>query len=185
MIKLAVANRLFWLALLIVGFGIIGFVDLVVQQNYRLGADDPQIQMAEDSAAALKQGKSPDSLIPPYSVDITQSLAPFETIVNSKLQIIATNATAPNPSILLPPLGVFTDAAKEGELNFTWQTADGQRFATIVTPAGSDFVLAARSLKEVEKREDLLLDITIVAWICVLLTVAVLYKLSRIIQSAK
>lgn len=179
MAKPSKQNVFYWLALLIVGFGIVGFVAFVVQQNYRLSANDPQIQMAEDTAAALQQGRAPSKLVPPGSVDITRSLAPFETIIDKQLRIVATNATANDAGLLLPPSGVFKDAAKKGEMRFTWQTAEGQRFATVVVPTANNFVITARSLKEVEKREDLLMIMAGVTLVCIALTVGVLYAVSR------
>jgi len=178
MAKAAKTSIFYWLAVLVVSFGIVGFADLAVQQNYRLSANDPQIQMAEDAVAALQHGEVPTSVVGSSKVDVRNSLAPFEIIVDKQLHVLASTAEQPDPTQLLPPHGVFTDAAKKGELRFTWQTADGQRFATVVDPTPNGFVVAARSLKEVEKRESNLFILTVIAWLCVLAVVALAYWLS-------
>ena len=66
-----------WLPLAIATAGLCGLAYLVVQQSLRMGANDPQIQMAEDSAAALNSGSSIDLIIPTAKVEIANSLALF------------------------------------------------------------------------------------------------------------
>jgi len=47
-----------WLLIAIVVTGLIGLVYVAVQQDLRQGANDPQIQMAEDTAAKFANGQS-------------------------------------------------------------------------------------------------------------------------------
>ena len=47
-----------WLPLGLVTLILCGLVNLAVQQNYRMSANDPQIQIAEDVADAVSQGKA-------------------------------------------------------------------------------------------------------------------------------
>jgi hypothetical protein len=141
-----------WLLVALGGFGLILFTEAAVQQNYRMSANDPQIQMAEDAAAALSHGASPDSLLPNGRVDQEQSLAPFIIIINKQRQIVATSADRGSDSAL-PPVGVFDNVDAHGEQRLSWQTGQGVRFATVVAPATNGYVIAARSLKEVESRE--------------------------------
>lgn len=42
-----------WLPLAVTIIAVFGGICLTVQQSYRMGANDPQIQMAEDAARAL------------------------------------------------------------------------------------------------------------------------------------
>lgn len=49
----------------------------LVQQNYRMSANDPQIQMAEDAAAALNKGRNIQSVVLLDNVDISKSLGVF------------------------------------------------------------------------------------------------------------
>lgn len=48
-----------WLPMAVVITVLAGLVYLNIQQAYRLGADDPQIQMAEDGASALAAAEAP------------------------------------------------------------------------------------------------------------------------------
>src|SRR5579871_6624616 len=89
----------YWLALLLVGYGIVLFTGLAVQQNYRQTANDPQLQLAEDAAAAWQAGQQPKNIVPATTVDTSQSLAPFVTIINNQRQVLASNALEPS----LPP----------------------------------------------------------------------------------
>ena len=53
--------------------------------------------------------------------------------------------------------GVFGSMARNGEARFTWQPAPGVRAATVITSfdgSSKGFVLAGRSLREVEQLED-------------------------------
>ena len=53
-----------WLPLAIATAGLCALVYLTVQQSLRMGANDPQIQMAEDAASQLNTGMSMDSVVP-------------------------------------------------------------------------------------------------------------------------
>lgn len=141
-----------WALVALAGSGLILFTEVAVQQNYRQTANDPQIQTAEDAATALSHGASPDSVAPTTKVDKEHSLAPFMIIINKQRQIVATNVEGGSDSAL-PPVGVFDNVDAHGEQHLSWQTAQGVRFATVVTPATNGYVVAARSLKEVEMRE--------------------------------
>jgi hypothetical protein len=52
-----------WLLIALVVIGLIGLVYAVVQQDLRQGAIDPQIQMAEDTAAKLADGQSIQNVV--------------------------------------------------------------------------------------------------------------------------
>ena len=144
---------------------------VAIQQDMRIGANDPQIQMAEDAAAALARGATPQSLVPDMPrgaarTDISQSLAPFLVIYNANGQPVASTAkigdelTGTTP---VPPAGVFAYTASRGEDRLTWQPRPDVRIAAVVEAYpdsfGGDtagFVLAGRSLREVERRESML-----------------------------
>jgi len=53
-----------WLPLLVVISAFSGLAYASVQQAYRQGADDPQIQMAEDTAYALDHGQVIGDILP-------------------------------------------------------------------------------------------------------------------------
>src|SRR5262249_15418851 len=56
---------------------VMGVLYMNVQQGYRTGANDPQIQMAEDITADIKQGHSISPCLKDDTVDLAKSLSPF------------------------------------------------------------------------------------------------------------
>ena len=127
-----------------------------VQQVLRSGANDPQIQLAEDAARALGRGATPESVVPANNVSIAESLAAFVIVYDSTMQPLAGSGKY-HDRLLAPPAGVFEHARARGEARVTWQPAPALRIATVIVPAatatGARFVLAGRSLREVEARE--------------------------------
>lgn len=142
-----------WLPLAIATAGLCGLVYLTVQQSLRLGGNDPQIQMAEDSASALNSGASIDSIIPAAKVEIADSLAVFLIVFDDSGKILASSATL-HGAVPTYPVGVLDYTRQHGEDRVTWQPENGVRMATVVVRYDQGFVLAGRSLRDVEKRED-------------------------------
>jgi len=64
-----------WIPLAVTISLICGIVYIVVQQNYRLSANDPQTQMANDAANDISNGLDPKSVISNQPVDISNSLS--------------------------------------------------------------------------------------------------------------
>lgn len=133
-----------------------GLTYVAIQQNYRLSANDPQIQIAEDIASAITQGKAPpESIVPANpSEDIAASLATFVAIYNATGTPIGSSVMLDGnlPSL---PAGVLDAVKQRGEKRFTWQPKPKVRIAAVITSftgTQSGFVLAGRSLKEVEAR---------------------------------
>ena len=143
-----------WLLSVAIGTGLIVFSYTAVQQSLRLGLNDPQWQIAEDSAYQLSQGSSPLSVIPSSVVDESRSLAPFVTIVDNNIHVLASTGKI-GDSVPLPPASSFPDAQKRGNNWFTWQHDNNTvRDATVIVPYShgntSGYVLVARSMKQVE-----------------------------------
>lgn len=133
----------------------LGCVYLSVQQNFRMNANDPQIEIAQDASRSLAGGLRAvhDRISVSGPVPIERSLAPWLAVFTSEGRVRATSGLlngAP-PSM---PAGVFAFVRAHGEDRVTWQPQPGIRSALIVTqtPQGA-FVVAGRSLREVEKRE--------------------------------
>jgi hypothetical protein len=142
-------------------------VYVAVQQDLRGTANDPQIQMAEDAAAELQAGRSPASVAGTGIVDIGQSLAPYLIIYDDKGQVLASTATLGGQVPEIAP-GVLSNVRQSGEERVTWQPQKGVRSAAVVTRVlGSSpgFVLAGRSLLEVEMREAQLGSEVLLAWV--------------------
>jgi hypothetical protein len=142
-----------WLPLAIVTAGICGLVYLAVQQSLRTSANDPQIQMAEDAANALNDGTTAETLVPAQKVEISASLAPFLMVFDETGKVIASSATLHGADPALPA-GVLEYVKQHGEDRVTWQPEDGVRMAAVIVKSKNGFVLAGRSLLEIEKREN-------------------------------
>src|SRR5690349_14534601 len=65
----------------------IGYVQ--VQQVLRSAANDPQVQIAEDAAAALDAGRTPLSVVSGPAVDIGRSLAPWIAVYDTAGAVLA------------------------------------------------------------------------------------------------
>ena len=157
------------------------FAYIGIQQNYRISANDPQIQMAEDGATALAKGADPASLMPldRSSIDISKSLMPFMVVFDDSFVPLESSGYF-RDKVPVPPLGVFDSAKKFGENRFTWQPEKGTRLATVLIRYDgkkSGFILAGRSLLEVEKREDnlTLMFFSILALVIFLISIKYFY----------
>lgn len=156
-----------WLPLAIVMTVLSGLVYVTVQQSLRMGANDPQIQMSEDIAQQLANGQTVAAFLPPTTVEISQSLAPYVMIFNDAGQLVAGNAKLDGQAPNLP-MGIFPYAKLHLQARQTWQPRVGVRSALIVTrydgSKGSGFVAVGRSLREVEVREEQALLLTGFGW---------------------
>ena len=162
-----------WLSLAFAIVAMSGLIYLTVQQVLRQGANDPQIQLSEDFAASLTSSKAPSGEFPAQQVEISTSLAPFVMIFDDNGKVLVSNALLDGKTPQYP-LGVFDYVRQHGQDRVTWQPREGVRHATVVTrysgPAGSGFVVAGRSLREVEDRSMFFLQICAIA--CILTLVA-------------
>ena len=135
---------------------VIGFAYVAVQQNYRMSANDPQIQLAEDGAMALATGTDPKAIVGDKTIDAGISLAPFTTVFDANRNVLATSGQFDGQT-LAPPTGSFDSAKAHIQDRFTWAPRPGSRDAAVLVYIGGNhpgYVLAARSLYEVEARED-------------------------------
>jgi hypothetical protein len=160
-----------WLPLAVVVTVVFAFIELIVQQSLRSGANDPQIQMAEDLAQALADQRSTSSLLPEGQVDITTSLAPYIILFDSQGNPTDSNARLHGEIPRLPP-GVLEYTRQHGQDRITWQPEPGVRSATVIVAIEQGkrgFVLAGRSLREVELRESQLEIQVLFGWLTGLL----------------
>jgi hypothetical protein len=143
-----------WLPLAAVTSALCVIVYFVSQQVWRASADDPQIQIAHDLAAALDAGTPIGDVVPSVKVAMDRSLAPFVTVLDDRGAIVATSGTLhgqPRPM----PIGVVNYVRDHGEETVTWQPEPGVRIAAAVvktseTPAR--YVVTGRSLRLTEER---------------------------------
>lgn len=144
-----------WLPIGIIAVGLSGLLYATVQHNYRSSLNDPQIQWAEDGAAALAAGRVPEEIVPRgVLIEAEKSLAPFIAVYDKDGTPLEASATIDNlpPK---PPIGVFEYAKKYGGNRVTWQPNQSTRIALVVkyVPEKDWFVAAGRNMREVERRE--------------------------------
>ena len=173
-----------WLPFAAVTVGLSMLVYLAVQQSFRMGANDPQIQMAEDAALSLNAGGSVESAVPAVKVEISSSLSPFIVIFDDSGKVLASSATL-HGSIPAYPAGVLDYTRQNGEDRVTWQPESGIRMATVVVRYDNGFVMAGRSLLEVENRTANLEKICIAAMIAILAVTLVLIVLGELLTPKK
>jgi hypothetical protein len=153
----------------------------IPQQVLRNGANDPQIQMASDLAAILNKygvmdGLRQGALLNSGGglVDMSRSLAPFLIVYDDQGRPLGSNAQLGGQTPT-PPEGVFDYVRQHGEERVSWQPIFGRvrgvRVATVVERvqgAQPGFVLAGRSLREVEIREEQVRQMAGLAWLAML-----------------
>jgi hypothetical protein len=155
-----------WVQLAALATALSLMVYVAVQQVGRQMANDPQIQFARDTRAAIAAGQPVESVVPATRVDIESSLAPFVTIQNDSGVVLASSGRL-HGQLRSVPVGVLESVRESGEERVTWQPEPGVRMATVVvrTPGSPGvFVLAGRSLQETEIRITTLGKLLMLAW---------------------
>ena len=145
-----------WLPLAVLTVAFCSLVYLVMQQSLRIGANDPQIQLAEDLAASISGGAQPAALVPSAQIDIAASLAPFVVVLDAAGHVLAASGQYHGQNLPLPA-GVLDYVKANGEDRITLQPQPGLHLAAVIVPVSGStpgFVLAGRSLREVESRID-------------------------------
>ena len=135
-------------------------------QLERQGANDPQIQLAEDGAAALEKGRPLSQIMPTDTVDIAQSLAVFLVVLDDSGKPLASSGLL-DGQVPIPPPGVLAFVRDNGEEHVTWAPRPGLRLASVVRRVRGErpgFIIAARSLREVQWRIARLTRIIAVGW---------------------
>lgn len=151
----------------------------IPQQVLRNGANDPQIEMATNLAARLDSfgvmgGLQQGALGNGGSVvDMARSLSPFLIVYNDQGQPLGSTAQLDGQTPV-PPKGVFDYVRTHGEERVSWQPIYGShavRIAAVVERVNGQqpgFVLAGRSLREVEMREKQVSQMAGLTWIAML-----------------
>ncbi len=148
---------------------------LTVQQTYRQSANDPQIQLAEDTASAISAGAAPQALIPSRKIDMTKTLAPFGIAYDDTGKVIISSVSLDGKDPVLPP-GIFSTVKAHDESRFTWEPQKGIRIAAVVKKYNKGYILAGRSMREIEKRENQLLMQTALVWgVAMIISLAFLF----------
>lgn len=174
-------NVRLWLLVVVVGGGVTLFTYVAVQQSLREGLNAPQLQMSEDIAAQLNGGASAASVIPPVKIDESTSLDPFVTIVDQHMHVLASSGSI-GSVVPLPPSSAFPDSQTRRSNWFTWQHDNNTlRDATVIVPFHhgneSGYVLAARSMSQVEATIGHITILAILTLLGVLLAPAIILLL--------
>jgi hypothetical protein len=159
-----------WLPIAVAASILCGLVYGLVQQDIRTAANDPELQLAEDAAVLLGSGISPLTVAGEHAIDISKSLAPYLIVLNASKVVVASSAVLAGTTPV-PPAGVFDHALRFGENRITWEPVRGVRSAIVVVPYqghAEGYVIAGRSLREVERRESDLLHLVCMGWIAVM-----------------
>jgi hypothetical protein len=173
-----------WLPLAIATAGLCALVYVTIQQSLRMGANDPQIQMAEDAASNLNAGASVGSVVPSTKVEIADSLAPFMIVFDDSGKVLASSATL-HGAVPAYPAGVLDYARQKGQDRVTWQPEVGVRMATVVVPYNNGFIMAGRSLTEVEKRESQVELFSELAMLCIWVATLIVIVLGELVGRKK
>jgi hypothetical protein len=156
-----------WLPLAVGCTLVLGIAYVIVQQSYRMGANDPQVMVAHDVAAALAAGKTPDEVVSNETIDPSVSLAPFVIVFDAAQKPVISSAQL-GGTTPVPPAGVLDASKATGENKVTWQPRPDTRIAAVVVPVeggAGGFVLAGRSLRVVEQRVDSVTLMVALGWI--------------------
>lgn len=158
-----------WLPIAVAFTALTGLTYAAVQQVYRTSANDPQVQIARDTAARLDQGDQVADVVPSDRINIAASLAPF-VIVYDAHDVALGGSGVLDGTEPVPPSGVLALARSAGENRVTWQPRPKVRIASVsVSAKDGRVVLAGRSLRESEARTDSLAQLAGLAWILGLL----------------
>ncbi len=146
---------------------VMGFAFGVGQQVMRSLANDPQVEIIESVSDALAQGQDPQAFRSLASADMAKSLSPFVIVYDESGKAVSGTAMLDGQTPT-PSNGVFDVAKAKGENRLTWMPKKGVRIAAIVksysSEQGKGFVLAGKSLREMEARVKNLLKLSVIAW---------------------
>jgi hypothetical protein len=163
-LKILLYKVRFWLPFAVTITALSLLVHVSTQQVLRQSANDPQIQMAEDTANTLSNGSvSPEELAGGEKIELTQSIKPYLTVFDESGNVVASSAmlNGADPKI---PQGITNYIRNYGEDRVTLEPQNGVRIAAIIVKYPGGFVLAGRSLRETEMRVDQNLLIVGLSW---------------------
>ncbi len=141
-----------WLPLAAAITLISGLIYVAVQQDIRIGANDPQAEMAKEAVLALENKQMPQNVVPVREVEMSQSLSPYLIVYDAAGKVAAANVSLHGQTPVIPD-GVLEYARAHGEDRISWQPEAGVRSAVVVMSVAEGkggFVLAGRSMREIE-----------------------------------
>lgn len=151
---------------------IFGSIYMSIQQVYRANANDPQVEVVGQVADVVNQNVPLDAIVSDAEqIDMGKSLSLFVMVFDADKQLAGSSAGL-DDQVPTPPTSVFDAADGVEDYRFTWEPKEGVRIAAIMSKIGDKgYVLAGRSLQEIESRESALRQILIIGWaVCILLS---------------
>lgn len=136
----------------------------------QLNVETEVVEGPDDKLPLTAGSTTTTTIIPDDSIDMAHSLSPFLIAYDAQGKPVASQGKL-NGKIPAPPKGVFENVRAKGEERISWEPQPGVRFAAVVlhVPAANNvkegFVLAGRSLREVEIREKQLGDLAFLNWL--------------------
>lgn len=174
-----------WIPIAILTTTVSLLIYVVAQQSYRQSADDPQVQTSENAASFLVNTEIPQNSS--NQIDMAKNLDLFVIIYNEMGKPVYTTVQLDGQ---VPPLpaGVLDSVKSKKQNRFTWQPKKGVRSAAVITyfsGKNKGYVLAGRSLREVEKRIDQLGILVLLGWIGTLVASFITVSILHISQHKK
>ena len=149
-----------WLPVAAAATVLAGTLYVVAQQQLRSDANDPQVQMAEDAAT---QGVTVAAAGLP-AVDVKRSLAPWLIVYGPDRKAVGGSARL-NGRLPDYPVSAFDNAPPGGRDMITWQPEPGVRAATVIVGFKGGWIVAGRSLRLVEERENSVGQLSLLGWL--------------------
>lgn len=141
-----------WLPVAAAVTGISVMVYGVGLTELRSSADDPQVQMVEEAVASLDAGAAPAAVVPAGPVDMASSLRPYLVVFDRSGREVSGSVRLHGRAPEFPA-SVFSGLEGSAQDRITWQPEPGVRSAVVVEAWRGGYVLAGRSLRLTEERE--------------------------------
>jgi len=138
-----------------------------VQQSYRMGANDPQIQISSYISDRLSRGQPGGNFFNGDSLDIARTKSTFGILFDPEGQPKESTGFL-NGKMPHLPQGVFAFTNEHGEDIISWRPQAGVRIAMVILKVSSPaigFVGIGRSLKDVEERIQNLGWMVLICWL--------------------
>ena len=165
---------------------IYSFTYLAIQQYIRLSANEILVQYAENTKEKLEKGVTISQAISGIELtDMQKSLSPF-VIIYDKMGTVQASTTTLHGTAPTLSAGVFANALQNWENRRTWQPEHNVRNAIVVLPYAlpgqEGYVVAGRSLREIEKRKQFL---KIQIEIAIIVTLTATFLITLIVQASR
>lgn len=170
-------ETLFFLAFFLLATIMIVFVYAIAQNILRAGANDPQVQMAENAAFLLDHNAPMGPIVPELGVELSRNSEPFIQIYDKKGSVVDGNATL-HGKIPHIPKGALDNTKEISENRITWQPERGVRIATVIRRNGGQtpgFVITGRLLNETENRIGSIGKLCLLVWFGMICIFGVFY----------